>query len=94
MVTETKIQNASLSDEEAEQLKKNISFFCSTPKGSLPQMRGYGIDFSVIGEGYEMAKRKLTVDIVSGVRDTFGVHISDIKVIADENGNYSAIITI
>ncbi|MGN0162453.1 MAG: hypothetical protein ACI4EA_02575 [Candidatus Ornithomonoglobus sp.] len=90
--TDITIKNISVTDNEAEALKRNIEFYCSTPRGSLPQMRNYGLDFSVIGESYSAAKRKLTVDIISGVRDTFGVQISRIDVDADENGRYTATI--
>lgn len=88
------VNNISVPETEAETLKRNIQFYCTTPRGSLPQMRNYGIDFSVLGESYTTAKRKLTVDIISGVRDTFGVQINRIDVTADENGNYIVTIII
>ncbi len=88
------VQSKTLSEAEMAVIKRNIQFFCNIPRGSLPQMRNYGIDFSAVGEGYDIAKRKLTVDIISGVRDTFGIHISEIDITADENGDYKVNIKI
>ncbi len=79
---------------EAETLRRNIEFYCRTPRGSLPQMRLYGIDFSVLDGSFETVRRKLTVDIISGIRDTFNVQIRDIKITANENGCFTAAITI
>ena len=94
LTTDITIKNVSLTGDEAENLKRNIQFYCTTPRGSLPQMRSYGLDFSVIGESYSVAKRKLTVDIISGVRENFGVNINRIDVNADENGKFTATIII
>lgn len=73
---------------------KNIQFFCQTPKGSLPQMRDYGVDFSVVGEPISVIKTRLTVDIVSGIRKYFDITVSEISVTADGDGNIRVYIKI
>lgn len=75
-----------VTDEAAEQLKKNIMFFCNTPKGSLPQMRGYGLDPTIMDEPFATLRMRATVDIVSGLRQYYGIQVSSINVTADENG--------
>lgn len=94
--TNIEIKNIPAADEAAERLKRNIQFFCQTPRGSLPQMRDYGIDYSFLGENASVAKRKLTVEIISGIRDQFGIQISNIYVSedAENSGGYIAEITI
>lgn len=73
---------------------KNIKFFCRTPKGSLAQMRDYGIDFTVFDEPVNVIKRKLTVDIVSGIRKFFDITVSEISVTADKEGKIKVFIKI
>ncbi len=73
-------------DEKAEILAKNIMFFCSTPKGSLPQMRSYGLDYSAVSEPFKTFRVKASVDIISGVRRFYGINIKNIEINADENG--------
>ncbi len=89
-------KNIPAADEAAESLKRNIQFFCQTPRGSLPQMRDYGIDYSFLGENASVAKRKLTVGIISGIREQFGIQISNIYVTEDEEteGGYIAMIAL
>lgn len=65
---------------------ENIKFFCRTPKGSLPQMRDYGIDFTVFDEPPQVIKARLTVDIVSGIRKYFDINVKEIEITADMNG--------
>lgn len=88
------IKNISVTDAEAETLKRNIRFFCSVPRGTLPQMRDYGIDFGVIGDNPNSVKRRLTVDIIGGIRKYFNVRISRIEVTTDGNGGYTVNIII
>ncbi len=80
------VSNSRFKEREANVLKQNIIFFCNTPKGSLPQMRGYGLDFTILDEPFSTLRMKATVDIISGVRDYYGVQINDIRVTADGNG--------
>lgn len=80
------VSNSRFEEREANVLKQNIIFFCTTPKGSLPQMRGYGLDFTILDEPFSTLRMKATVDIISGVRDYYGVQINEIKVTADGNG--------
>lgn len=80
------VSDSRFKEREANTLKQNIIFFCTTPKGSLPQMRGYGLDFTILDEPFSTLRMKATVDIISGVRNYYGVQINDIKVTADENG--------
>lgn len=80
------VSNNKFKEREANILKQNIIFFCNTPKGSLPQMRGYGLDFTILDEPFSILRRKVTVDIITGVRNYYNVQINDIKVTADENG--------
>lgn len=72
--------------EDAETLKDNIVFFCTTPKGSLPQNREYGLDFSVLDKPFAELKMKLTVDIITGIRKYYGIQITDIGISAKANG--------
>jgi len=88
------IKNIPVADETAENLKRNIQFFCKTPRGSLPQMRGYGIDYSFLGENASVAKRKLTVGIISGIRAQFGIQVSNIYVSEDTESDGAYIATI
>lgn len=80
------ITNNTIADAAVETLKKNIMFFCNTPKGSLPQMRGYGLDSSIIDEPFPIFRMKATVDIVSGIRKYYGIQISNINISALDNG--------
>lgn len=91
---DVEISNNTITDLEAETIKKNIMFFCNTPKGSLPQMRGYGLDFSIIEEPYHIFRMKATVDIISGIRKYYGVQIDTINITADENGKIKIEISI
>lgn len=86
--------NVSLSDKwngtdtkKIKQLIKNIQFFCNTPKGSLPLMRDYGFDFTILDEPMATVKMKATVDIISGIRKYFNIQIIDIEVIPDTDGS-------
>lgn len=88
------VSNSKFKESEANILKQNIIFFCNTPKGSLPQMRGYGLDFTILDEPFSTFRRKATVDIITGVRNYYNVQISDIKVTADENGKVTVKIKI
>ena len=90
------VKNVPATDTAAEILKRNIEFYCLTPRGSLPQMRDYGIDYSFLGENANTAKRKLTVAIVSGIREQFGIQISeiDIEEDAEEIGHFTATIIV
>lgn len=83
ITTNTIISNISLSEAAEETLKRNIQFFCQTPRGSLPQMRSYGISYDFLGEDIQTARRKLTVDIISGVREFFGLRIKEINIEPD-----------
>ena len=65
---------------------KNIRFFCRTPKGSLPQMRDYGIDFTVLDEPPQVIETRLTIDIVSGIRKYFDINVKEIEITADMDG--------
>lgn len=83
---DVQITNNTITNEAAETVRKNIMFFCKTPKGSLPQMRGYGLDYSIIEEPYQTFRMKATVDIVSGIRKYYGIQIKNINITADEKG--------
>lgn len=91
---DVQVTNSTITDEAAETVKKNIMFFCNTPKGSLPQMRGYGLDFSIIEEPFQTFRTKATVEIISGVRKYCGINIDTINITADENGKATIKISI
>lgn len=76
--------------EAVDALKKNIMFFCNTPKGSLPQMRDFGFDYSIIDEPFMIFRMKATVDIISGIRKFYNVNITDIDITADAEGGIKA----
>lgn len=86
------IASSTMTDAEAELLRKNIIFFCRTPKGSLPQMREYGLDFSIIDEPFPIFQTKATVDIVTGVRKYYNINIGTIDITADEDGKVKIVI--
>lgn len=95
MVTvNTIISNTTLSEETEETLKRNIQFFCQTPRGSLPQMRSYGISYDFLGEDIRAARRKLTVDIISGLREFFGLRVKEINIEPDAETDGGFIIRI
>ncbi len=75
-------------------LAENIKFFCRTPKGSLPQMRDYGIDFTVFDEPINVIKTRLTVEIVEGIRKFFDITVDEIIVTADTDGKVNVYIKI
>lgn len=78
--------NNLITDAEAELLKENIIFFCGTPRGSLPQMRDFGLDFAIMDEPYASMRVKATVDIITGIRKFYGIQITNIDISADGNG--------
>nr|DAW23838.1 MAG TPA: Putative type VI secretion protein, baseplate, complex, STRUCTURAL PROTEIN.7A [Caudoviricetes sp.] len=73
--------------QEAAGLAEDIQFFCNTPKGSLPLMRNYGIDYTILDQPAQVIKRNLTVDIVTGIRAFFGIQVLDILVEVDQDGH-------
>ena len=80
--------------DEVLLLQKNIAFWLNTPRGSLPQMRDFGLNYDVIDEPLQTFKMKITVDTISKVRELYGVKIKTINVTADENGKATLKITI
>lgn len=74
--------------------KRNIIFFCNTPKGSLPQMRGWGLDHSIIDEDYITFRTKATVDIIRGFRDYLGIEVKEINITANDEGETILKITV
>lgn len=73
-------------DTDARILCDNIIFFCTTPKGSLPQMRDYGIDYDALDKPFAQMRMILTVSIISGIRKYYGMQIRDIDITADKGG--------
>ena len=94
LMLETEITNSTMTEEAAALLMENIKFFIRTPKGSLPLMRGYGFDYSIIDEPFQIFRTKATVDIVTGIRNYYGVTLNTIDIKADENGNITIEISI
>lgn len=91
---DVQIANNQMTEAAAETLKRNIKFYCNTPRGSLPQNRRYGIDATITDLPYDEMRMRLTVDLVTGIRDTFGVHLNNINVTADANGEVNVLIKI
>ncbi len=70
----TELEAPGLTAAEAAELAENINFFCNTPKGSLPQMRDYGLDYAnIIDRTPQQAKTRATVDIITGLRNYFDI---------------------
>lgn len=70
----TELDAPKLAADAAAELAENINFFCNTPKGSLPQMRDYGLDYeNIIDRPPQQAKIRATVDIITGLRDYFDI---------------------
>lgn len=65
-------------DAAAEQKIRDIIFFCETPKGSLPQMRDYGLDYTNIDENFALFRRNATVDIIRGLRKHLSINVKNI----------------
>ena len=91
---ELQTENNTMTDAAAELLKRNIIFFCNTPRGSLPQMRDFGFDFSVFDEPFPIFRMKATVDILSGIRAQYGIQPKTIDITADGNGGVKLKISI
>ena len=64
----------------AEQKIRDIIFFCETPKGSLPQMRDYGLDYTNIDENFVLFRRNATVDIIRGLRKHLSINVKNIDI--------------
>ncbi|MDO5397465.1 MAG: hypothetical protein Q4G33_06005 [bacterium] len=88
-ITATKYTEA-----EAARLKRDMEFYFSTPRGSLPQMRNYGIDYSVFDLPVHQLQQRLTVEIITGMRGQFGINPQKVTVTADENGVVTAAVVI
>lgn len=58
--------------EQVERLR----FIFSTPKGSVPLERDFGIDFDVVDMPMEMSKGKLTEEFIVAARKYIGATIS------------------
>lgn len=86
--TEIKIQS-NISESEKHRISNLISdieLLCRTPRGSLPLMRGFGIDYDAVDCGFAEARRRIMISATEGIRKYFGITVSDINVTADENG--------
>lgn len=53
----------SMVDNEQEDIRRCLTLLYSTPKGSCPLSRGFGIDYSVLDMPIEAAKNILAADI-------------------------------
>ena len=51
----------------AEEVAQNVRMIITTPKGSVPLDRDFGLDFSVVDRPMPMARALMEVDIVSQV---------------------------
>ena len=94
MMFDVDVANNSITDEAAELLKQNIMFWVKTPRGSLPQMRGYGLDYSIIDKPFGEFRMRATVDIVGGLRDYYGIAVDTIDISADGSGGVKIKISI
>ena len=88
------VEKTQMTSDEVLLLQKNIAFWLNTPRGSLPQMRDFGLNYDVIDEPLQTFKMKITVDTISKVRELYGEKIKTINVTADENGKATLKITI
>lgn len=88
------IANNRMSKAAAELLKKNIMFFCNTPKGSLPQRRGFGLDWTMFDDPFPTFRARATVDILRGIQNEYGVRLSTIDISADNEGGVKVKISI
>lgn len=73
-------------DAAAEQKIRDIIFFCETPKGSLPQMRDYGLDYTNIDENFALFRRNATVDIIRGLRKHLSINVKNIDLTQNLEG--------
>lgn len=73
-------------DAATEQKIRDIIFFCETPKGSLPQMRNYGLDYTNIDENFALFRRNATVDIIRGLREHLNINVKNINLTQNLEG--------
>ena len=66
------VEKNQMTSDEVSLLQKNIAFWLNTPRGSLPQMRDFGLNYDVIDEPLQTFKMKITVDTISKVRELYG----------------------
>lgn len=62
------LQNVQISNIGAsgnDEIIRNLNVIYTTPKGSLPFDRNFGVDISILDEPIDIAKAKLTVEIIS-----------------------------
>lgn len=94
--TQISISN-DMGEREKNKIKKLISdieFLCRTPRGSIPLMRDFGIDYDAVDSNFAIARRKIMISATEGIRKYFGITVSDIDVTADEDGKMKICIKI
>ena len=50
------VEKTKMTSDEVSLLQKNIAFWLNTPRGSLPQMRDFGLNYDVIDEPLQTFK--------------------------------------
>lgn len=88
------ITTTKYTEAEAARLKRDMEFYFSTPRGSIPQMRNYGIDYSIFDLPISQLRQRLTVEIITGMREQFGINPQKVTVTADANGAVTAAVII
>ncbi|AKL95023.1 phage baseplate assembly protein W [Clostridium aceticum] len=51
-------------DNAAEEVIRNLRVLFTTPQGTVPFDRGFGVDFSIVDEPVNLARGKITVEYV------------------------------
>ena len=70
-----------------EEVAQNIAFLLSTPKGSVPMMRDFGIDAGLLDEPTPKTKAKLKAQVIEQIqRYETRAKIKEIELAESEEG--------
>jgi len=58
------VLNLSSNLSETDEILRNINIIFTTPKGSVPLDRDFGIDFSILDNNLEKSKALLTIEYI------------------------------
>lgn len=78
-------------NNEIEEVIRNLKVIFSTPEGTVPFDRSFGIDFSIIDQPLEKAKNMLTVEFIKKTK-RFEPRAKVVEVTYNHNGIDGAII--
>lgn len=65
----TLLEKLNLYATGTDEILQNVSMILSTPKGSVPLDRNFGVDLSMLDMPIEMAQNLFTVQVIEAVQD-------------------------